>query len=154
MGLDISAYSKLTRVADEQPDDYPDSQVWLWANVDFPGREEGAPEGLYAFEKQQSVLSLGYGSYSVWRETLAKLAGYEGGANECWGRNEPGPFVELINFSDCEGTLGPVVCAKLVRDFDSYAEKASAIGGDWYSKYQRMHAAFRLAADGGAVRFS
>jgi len=68
----------------------------------------------------------------------------------------PGPFMELINFSDCEGTLGPVVCAKLAEDFQEFDDRAkSAWGGDSgpYAIYSNWRKAVEMAADRGAIAF-
>ena len=68
-------------------------------------------------------------------------------------------FVELIDFSDCEGTIGPIVAAKLAKDFAEHREKAAAYvakqeDGDWIlRKYTDFQEAFTLAALEGAVRF-
>ena len=62
------------------------------------------------------------------------------------------PFYELINFSDCEGFIGPKTSAKLAKDFAAWQEKAGERG--WFSeKYAQWRAAFELAANGGVVQF-
>jgi hypothetical protein len=146
-------------VADELPDDYPDSQVWLCANPHFPGREEGAPTGLYSFEKMQRVLSMGYGSYMHWRTVLASMVGYD--PRPYWDcklpEDDSKPFMKLIFFSDCEGTLGPVVAAQLAKEFDEWAGKAKTWAGvdaPFYRYYSSMREAVHMAADGGAIKFS
>jgi hypothetical protein len=159
MGLDITAYSKLTRVADERPDDYPDNQVWLWSNPAFPGREEGAPTGLYQFETHRKHFSIGYGSYMHWRTSLASMVGYD--PKPYWDcklpEDDSKPFMKLIFFSDCEGTIGPVVAAQLAREFDEYAGKAetwAGVGATFYTFYCNMREAMHMASDGGAVKFA
>lgn len=75
-----------------------------------------------------------YSSYNHWRENLAQLAGYPKkgssarGASHAAGAWEAsgGPFWELINFSDCEGTIGPRMCSKLHGDFLEWRAKAAA----------------------------
>ena len=67
-----------------------------------------------------------YMYYSKWRNQLAEMAGL--GSAEAVRTNpekEGLPFVELINFSDCEGVIGPKVAAKLAKDFADYEDRAS-----------------------------
>lgn len=170
MGLDITAYSKLVEAPDAERDsngelvDY-DNHTSFYSSEDFPGRTQGLTEGMtYRTAGECSGLSAGYGSYNAWREELAKLAGYpvemreqygrqvESYCAACWGGAQ-GPFAEQINFSDCEGTIGPVVSAKLAKDYAEFADKAQAAGGYFWEKYQEWQAAFDLAADNGAVSF-
>lgn len=170
MGLDITAYSKLVEAPDAERDsdgelvDY-DNHTTFYSNEAFPGRTQGLTEGMaYRTDGECSGLSTGYGTYNAWREELAKLAGYpvemreqygrqvESYCAACWGGDQ-GPFAEQINFSDCEGTIGPVVSAKLAKDYAEFAEKAEAVGGYFWEKYQEWRVAFDLGADSGAVSF-
>ncbi|WP_448120514.1 hypothetical protein [Pseudomonas veronii] len=170
MGLDISAYSKLVAAPEAEFDedgelvDYENFNTF-YDNKDFPGRIEGiTPKAAYKIEGDCAGLSIGYGRYNAWREELAKLAGYPAKPYTQYGRTEDshcmpcwsgaqGPFAEQINFSDCEGTIGPVVSAKLAKDYAEFAEKAEAVGGYFWEKYQEFRVAFDLAADNGAVSF-
>jgi hypothetical protein len=72
------------------------------------------------------------------------------------------PFMELIAFSDCGGTIGPASSAKLAKDFtdhrEAVLEKArSELGGDlsaWFcDRYDDWQRAFATAAQGGFVMF-
>lgn len=170
MGLDVTAYSKLVEAPDAERDEDGGLVDWqgmasFYDNQDFPGRFEGLKEGMaYKTDGECSGLSSGYGTYNGWREELAKLAGYpvqmreqygrevESYCAACWGGAE-GPFSEQINFSDCEGSIGPVVSAKLANDYAEFADKAEAVGGYFWEKYQEWQEAFQLAADNGAVNF-
>ena len=87
MGLDITAYSKLKKLdvlfnSDGEPVDTitrepVDKYYWVRANHDFPGRADVLEDGAcYSFAEAEHVFSRGYGGYTFWRETLAKLAGY------------------------------------------------------------------------------
>ena len=170
MGLDVTAYSKLVLAPDAERDedgdfvDY-DNHISFYENKDFPGRIEGlTPKAAYKIEGDCSGLIDFYGRYNAWRDQLAQLAGYPVGHYEQYGRQveshcvacwngAQGPFAEQINFSDCDGTIGPVVSAKLSKDYAEHAAKAEQIGGHFWEKYQEWKAAFDCAADGGAVRF-
>jgi hypothetical protein len=129
MGLDITAYRQLKLCdalfdADGDPIDRATQEpianyLHVFANSDFPGREEGLKDrGVYTYAEVDEVLGMGYGGYNRWRETLAKLAGYPlteyrsrfGGiqhahAAACW-EGATGPFSDLINFADNEGVIG------------------------------------------------
>ncbi len=176
MGLDISAYRQLRKVdcvfdADGEPIDPVsrepiDYAMRAYVNNDFPGREEGIEDrAIYVSEHEGHSFRAGsYGWYNRWRDELAQLAGYQQGSYEQYDRNWDsyaatvwqgaiGPFSELINFSDCEGVIGPVVSAKLAKDFAAFDERAAAVGGQFYEKYQEWRKAFDMAADGGAVSF-
>lgn len=177
MGLDITAYRKLTKLdcvfdaegypIDPETREPIENYLKVYANSDFPGREKGLEDrATYAYEDAEHVLSRGYGGYNRWRDMLAKLAGYpltkykgafgiesEGHAAACW-QGATGPFSELINFADNEGVIGPVVAAKLARDFAEFDERAKAITEDYfYEGYCDMRRGLEMAADGGALDF-
>lgn len=179
MGLDISAYRKLTKIdvtfdADDQPIDRKtgeplDDYYRVYANPDFPGRESGLVDrAVYGYEDSEHVFSRSYGGYNRWREELAKLAGYPKAERVMWGVKEDlhamslwsgqvteGPFYELINFADNEGTIGPVVAAKLLRDFIEWDDRAKAVEGHpyFYQGYSELRRGLEMAADGGALDF-
>ncbi|WP_286898846.1 hypothetical protein [Achromobacter sp. UBA2119] len=178
MGLDVSAYArikKLDAVFDDGGDAIdPTSREPLaydfraYHNPDFPGRADDIENrGVYLGEDAVG-LSVGYGGYNAWREELAKVAGYRKGTFKQFGRDQEshcvecwngaqGPFAELINFSDCEGTIGTAVSAKLAHDFAEFDAKAKAHSSDhgsrFYTLYGEFRAVFEMAADGGAVSF-
>lgn len=176
MGLGVSAFSKLRKLdalfdADGEPVDPTTREricnaVSVYVNCDFPGRaDELEDRGVYAFEGSTRFHAGSYGGYNAWREQLAKLAGYpkqdvdpahryrEHSAAAWLGLAEGLPFVELVNFSDCEGVIGAGVAAKLARDFADFDERAAGVGDYFYEKYREWRQAFELAADGGCVRF-
>lgn len=73
-----------------------------------------------------------------------------------------GPFFELIHFSDCEGTIGPVVSKKLAEDFAKYQKAADSFigthddgkpGGYFAEIYAEFRKAFETASNNGAVDF-
>lgn len=162
MGLDITAYSKLKAVRPrpkyEDESGYAESLESLPPNhASQADRMEGMePKTWYRVEGKTFGFRAGsYSGYNRWREWLAELAGH-GSPQNVWNNPKPGPFVELINFSDCEGTIGPVVSAKLAKDFaewDDRAKAADKADGYDYGKYREWRKAFEMAADGGAVTF-
>ena len=174
MGLDITAYRKLTKLLvhldfhGEPVDPVTGAAIEHWVRPrggDFPERLQGLEDGaVYCYEEAHYVLSTGYGGYGSWREQLAILAGYplteyrstfgkeSSHAAACW-QGAQGPFSELINFTDCDGFIGPVVAAKLAKDFAEWNGKAQISGQLFYERYFSMQVGLELAADGGCLHF-
>lgn len=159
MGLDITCYRQLTKaIGNEAFNDtgelkYGDGWEQLFHNWHFPGRADDIQDGCAYRSMDSGEFRAGsYGGYNLWREQLAKLAGYEKAARVWDGAT--GPFCELIHFSDCEGTIGTAVSAKLAKDFAEFQAAADAHADE---KFRRLYAewrrAFEVAADGGAVQF-
>jgi hypothetical protein len=185
MGLDITAYSKLSKIdavfnADGEPIDpatrepIEGNYFHAYVNTDFgPERYEGVEDrAVYRYEDSFAFRAGSYGGYNEWREALAALAGYptvmyervKGYAPSAAERHDAAawhglcagmPFVDLVNFSDCEGVIGPKVAAKLAKDFAEWDERAKKYdAGMWfYERYANWRKAFAMAADGGAVAF-
>lgn len=189
MGLDITAYTRLSvpegvtydnegtfhnAAGEDLGWDAP--YVTFYENPDFPGRAEGIKcdrETVYEYANSHAFRAGSYGGYNSWRDALAELAGYPsfqidvyGGKRDshaaaCWseGGGLAGPFNELINFSDCEGTIGPVVAAKLAKDFEIFEPIAREQWDNsekryYFERYLDWKQAFEYAADNGAVVFS
>lgn len=176
MGLDVTAYTKLiaaqgNEAFDETGELKYDEENWfqVYDNDDFPGRLEGL-QNRHAYKSDEDTHGFragSYGGYNTWRNQLAELAGYpaipvdryktgnvQSRHDEGAWQSTSGPFWELINFSDCEGTIGPVVSAKLAKDFADFQEKADAHTDEYFkTKYADWRKAFDMAADGGCVDF-
>ncbi len=171
MALDITAYANLILVENPVMEDgWPvEDLAQAWENPDFPGRISGLTAGGFyrTSDKPEDSIHVyfGYGGYYNWRNLLAKLAGYPATPMNrygtitqehiagAWGATE-GPFWELINFSDCEGTIGPVVSAKLLADFDEFLVRATSVSDDrFYTKYAEMRRVFALGVN-GMVKFA
>jgi hypothetical protein len=178
MGLDVSAYKGLKKLdavydvdgepIDPQTREPVGDHFIAYVNHDFPGREVPLEDRCaYSYEDCESFWSGAYSRYNRWREQLAKFAGYPAEpytqygntSMRCdaaaWaGKCEGMPFVELVNFSDCEGVIGSEVSAKLARDFAEWDERAKATGDEYfYAKFQEWRRCFEFAADRGAVSF-
>lgn len=166
MGLDITAYRGLTLDPDATDEDDYTTHLDVYPNPHFPGREAPLGKGRYRFKESTSFRAGSYSGYNQWREWLATIAGYapvsdnEHGAGNykthsagAWAATE-GPFWELINFADNEGTIGTDAAKKLAKDFADYADKALDGAGGWYAQmYEQWRAAFEMASDNGAVDF-
>ena len=185
MGLDISAYRRLLGNPVPPPADMDFTGPYLAANEEaFPNHMGSAKPGLYKGAVEQMGFRAGsYSGYNDWREWLAQLAGYKpvivpagekiGMLNHADRRHsysagawavDSGPFHELINFSDCEGTIGPEIAAKLAQDFKDFQAFVDnpepgkpyyeAMCMSWYAEaYGLWRVAFEMAKDGGAVCF-
>ena len=164
MGLDITAHRGLTKAVGNEAFDETGELIWtgkdddwfqLYVNDAFPGQAEDI-EDQKAYKSAESFgfRAGSYGGYNVWRNELAQLAGYESD-RAVWAMDtKVGPFVELINFSDCEGVIGATVSAKLAKDFAAYQEKADQHPSEYFrQKYAEWRKAFEMAADGGCVDF-
>ena len=173
MGLDITAYSQakkldclfdqhgepVHRTAGEPFDDY----VRAYVNPNFPGRNGSIEDGYYTAADSFHFRAGAYSRYNRWRDDLAKACGWPLGSYRQYDRDwesyaasawnaDGGLCWELINFSDCEGTLGPEVCAKLLADFEQIAEPpAEGNGFDTFADFKK---ALAMAADGGFIRFA
>lgn len=155
MGLDIIACKKLRKVFNPERDDEGylvdeslidiDEGVMNWLNDVFPGRTDGLTVGYYDYQEKTEFHAGSYSGYNWWREKLRQFKGDVA-------------FQELIEFSDCDGYIGPVTSKKLAKDFADYEKEAkkSVVNNDdeyWFEMYQEWKTAFELAADDGVVCF-
>lgn len=177
MGLDISAYSeiKLQKQFTEdytRHDYYENDDNWdytvLYNNKHFPIQYGNLIEGAYSYDDKMEFRAGSYRGYNAWRNRLAVLAGY-GSAERVWqicndytkAQGEDSydmpsdmPFIEIINFSDCEGVICSEIAKKLLNDFKTFDEKAKeSMDGYSYERYQSWTKAFELASNNGAVSF-
>jgi len=72
------------------------------------------------------------------------------------------PFYEILNFSDCEGIIGPEICKKLYEDFVNFDNKAKTyskannqyyLNNNFYDLYLKFKEAFKVTSDNGIVSF-
>lgn len=159
MGPDIQAFSQCRFVGPAVDDDYDEHEdhVLIYVLAPFLDRLDGSPQGWYAVDGQRTYFRAGsYSGYNEWREQLCRAAlgvfpraiwdDPEGFAGK--------PFVELINFADNEGSIGPKTSAKLLTDFEQYPDLPSLVGDDYFErKYSAWRDAFALASDDGFVVF-
>lgn len=162
MGLDISVYTDLKFVqSDDDADDYAyDNYIHLYLNPYFSAHAGSLKPGFYAGESPFGFCAGSYGSYSHWREWLSEMA-LKVSPKAVWeypDKYQGEPFYEIIDFSDCEGFIGPEMACKLTGDFATYEDKAAEYGYGPYDylfkTYQNFYKAFDLAASrNGAVVF-
>ena len=118
--------------------------------LDITATNYGRSDGL-------SFRAGSYSGYNWWRDQLAQMA-YRKPAERVWAENTDGPFFELINFADNEGTIGPIACARLAEHFEAGRDTVRArlydkVDGWDQQKYDEWARAFDLAANTGLVRF-
>lgn len=169
MGLDITAYKSIVpapdAVVDEDgnPVDYPKfvrvrSETINIVEKIWPGRSAGLAPAIYSFGESFYFRAGSYSGYSWWRNALSQAV-LGKNASDAWHSDERGPCVELINFSDCEGVIGPKVCAKLKTDFVmnlqrafEYATRMTRDDREYFMRaYMDWTWAFEFAADDGFV---
>jgi hypothetical protein len=169
-GLDVTAYEKLTIVSspkfDKDGEPIGKNQIKL-APVKFVERFDGLAAGnVYHYQSSFDFRAGSYSGYNYWRNELAKLAGnkqtpYKSFKGEIelrydatvW-KNHRGPFWELIDFSDAEGVIGPVVCKRVYEDFIRYQAEAKKHPDEYFrSSYEDWKKAFAMCANNGAIVF-
>lgn len=169
MGLDVSYYRKITRVsipAGVHEEDYIDQQYnrgmycfhYEAAAQAWRSYLDGLPEGVYTGQFREHFRAGSYSTYNWWRELLCTVAlGKE--PKEIWENPEKWkdqPFFQLINFSDCEGVIGPITAEKLARDFQENRNRFIAhplVRQPDSELYDAFQTAFAVASGGGCVVF-
>jgi hypothetical protein len=145
MGLDVVAFKNAKPSTDEY-------STHVYSVTGCENRLDGKTEGTYDGEDKFHFRAGSYGGYNEWRNWLSrKFLGVD--PREVWDNKEKytgKPFVELIDFSDCEGAFGPVTSAKLAKDFQD--NKDSVVDRSWnQARYEYWQRAFELAAQEGFV---
>lgn len=179
MGLDIYAASHLRHVCPPGGDEFNRleeltnaqgkclDEVYFLLHPNDEGWESqlgGMEPGLYEFTPttQQHDFRVGsYGRYNEWRERLSQYA-LGAPPKAVWDSPEEyagKPFVELVNFTDCDGRIGSRVATKLAADFRDHAADferfvagAADADGCLYV-YREFAIAFGLAEQQGALQF-
>jgi hypothetical protein len=155
MGLDITAYRNIQRTFEKDSRDSYGDLLDGCFQVHIPSPQEDIEDRAYytSTEDQFYFRAGSYSGYNRWRNQLAQLVGYPS-AEAVWSDPKDGPFVELINFSDCEGTLGTAICRKLFVDFVENTHLADKHECDYFrSQYFKWLEAFEWASKDGCVNF-
>jgi hypothetical protein len=155
MGLEIVAYARLKPLRsltdEERGCRFLEGHAFL-VHPQFPAHAAGVDaELLYSARETFSFSSGSYSGYVRWLEQLARLVGIAS-IDLFWQRPKPGPFRELIDFVDCDATIGAVVCAKLAADFSEYAWRAARHPDSAFKeRYSNWKHALEVGADRGCV---
>jgi hypothetical protein len=99
-----------------------------------------------------------YSGYNEWRDNLSLLV-HQVPAREIWkniDKYKNLDFVELINFSDCQGELNHETCTKLYRDFTKWMPKIEHLAdADFIRLFKHWHDGFCQATfNAGKVEFA
>lgn len=118
MGLDISAYSKLIRSSDQSDEGgYECIRIWR-DSFGYCELEEGHWESTPA-SRYHSFRAGSYSSYNQFRDDLCRAI--HGVTSDHVYENleeyDGAQFIGLINFSDCDGMIGPAVSGILYQEF-------------------------------------
>lgn len=161
MGLDISAYSKIERVEDED-----EAIVFVKRGTPQMDQAQDIEEGMFINSKSCESHFFRAGSYSGYNDFRNLLCEIMHGitAKELWTKPEVfegKEFYNLINFSDCEGHFGPTVAKKLHEDFVKYRykfinglnEKGHYEGYHYTRVYDDFMLGFEIASKGGVLIF-
>jgi hypothetical protein len=161
MGLDVSSYSKLELVHTGGMTDEDEEEERVWLCITYPERADELVEGVYEVLGDRFSFRAGsYSAYNWWRTHLAALVGTT--PRQVWDlKHEPPAFLEIIDFTDCDGVIGPKTAGKLAKDFEAWRSRAVSFGktiednGEYFIEvYDEFAKAFKLASDGGAVEFA
>jgi hypothetical protein len=183
MGLDIHAYRNLKKLNLQLNEDkeaidpnnpketYEGDYVVPYNNSHFEDSYfNGLEEVPYSYDEEFSFHAGSYGGYSEFRRIICRFLELVPEEVNMWTEEEPkmelkvegfywngnkGPFSELINFSDCEGTIGSEVSKKLLKDFEEYKSKAEKIQDHFgfLQRYNDWIKALTLASDNGCIIF-
>jgi hypothetical protein len=143
-------------------------EVYFMLDANAPAHKaqlKGMKPGMYEYTERTERHGCDAGSYSSYNEWRRRLCRFAHGVEpeEVWRkprRYRGKAFVELIDFTDCDGRIGTAVSAKLAQDFRDHEKRAADYastlerGDDWSELYQDFARCFELAAQDGAVRFS
>jgi hypothetical protein len=180
MGLDITAFSKLQVLTPEETKAAERSigvQIDLGESVyHFTERDIKSPNnwirdmspGTYyesAETREYDFRAGSYSGYGAYRRMLSEC--FLGASPEEVWRNQSiyrgQPFYEQVNFSDCEGFIGPEFSAKLAEDYEEgrdqwyeYLKESGEAPSEieyYMARYDNWTKAFKVASEGGFVWF-
>jgi hypothetical protein len=174
MGLDISVFKEVDfnsfqpreGKSEEDLDELYDSMLYLYSEYNPHNQSDNIKEGFYNYPDRAFNFRAGsYSGYNLFRATLCKSV-YGFNPEVIWGspnKYKGQDFVELINFSDCEGIIGPKTSKKLLDDFIkneenfiNYLEKEpfdDYMKESYKAKYKEWMKAFEIASENGVVKF-
>lgn len=162
MGLDITAYSEVVYTGENDEEKFSENYktVYCYGLDSFPVHFDQTKTGVYFYKKQYDFYHSGYGTYNGWRNRLSMLTNNMSD-REIWdSKDNKLPFYYLINFSDCEGTIGTDICKKLYEDFKNNANKikkqlnlSDHYDEFFWDRYKEFRKAFCLASKNGVIRY-
>lgn len=170
MGLDLTAHERLEFFLSLEEgdarnvlDEFPEGEIDRFCVLEgLAHKDPQFKPGYYkSLGRRYSFCAGSYGGYAEWRRWLASAVGFK--LKRIWkGKHEGCPFYELLNNSDCEGTLGPLSCAHLAPQFPEWEARILAAvqklttyhEQEWFvRRYRDWAKATALAAGSGAIRY-
>lgn len=161
MGVVIRAYSSinlLDATFDKEEEEATYRNSGRFVDIDFvvpkvlpqfPGAADDiVGDGVYGYSKSTIMASMSCSGYNDWRREI--LAAHK------IREFEDSDFMELINFSDCEGAFGSATCVALANTFKRHHTWAQHPGRPFwfYPVYKSMMDGFIAAGERGMVCFS
>lgn len=160
MGLDITAYSKIERVHDED-----EAMIFVKRDIPEMDQAQDIEEGMYSPTSDSESHGFRAGSYSGYNHFRNMLCEIMHGvpAKTLWENPDvfkDKEFYNIINFSDCEGYFGPEMSKKLHEDFVKHRDKFVNNVADrepyegYYTRvYDDFCLGFKIASKGGVLHF-
>jgi hypothetical protein len=125
MGLDIRVWKNTKLKSDADDGDVGDDEFFVSSDNTTPATLGGERTGIYTGDRAFGFRAGSYSTYNEFRAVLSRLG--LGVVPEAVWENpeefEGQPFIEMINFSDCEGFIGPKTAKKLAADFERFNDK-------------------------------
>ena len=166
MSLQIIIYNKLEKMElsdvclceDGSPEDM--KVISFFSNPMYPVHIVGLDSHEF-YKCHGKILSFSAGTenqHLEFKKHLAIIAGYHN-LEHALSSNNPGFFLEFLNFSNSEGTIGPIISYKIYQDFldcEKIAKKyfSTKIEGKFFwDLYTAWHKAFTYAKEEGAILF-
>jgi hypothetical protein len=161
MGLDVFAVEKAIKISDEFSRDFEtlDAEgevVRVLVNNSFVSHDH-LTDGIYRYDGKSMDFRVGsYGTYNGFRNDIALLV-HKVNSGVIWKNPEiykGSAFYELINFSDCEGVIGPDTAGKLLSDFKRHREEFMLERDVWEGEtYDLWIKALEIASNDGLLIF-
>jgi hypothetical protein len=122
----------------------------ITTNIDFPAHLDGRREGWYFGDDGESFPAGSYSGYNRVRADICRLA-LNVNPDQVWNdpeRYRDEPIYPLINFTDCDGAVGPDTSRRLADALDALAPRFAEMGNEWSEQVaEHFRVAFRQAAD-------
>ena len=148
MGLDVYLVASMRRLNEEELAELEEDEPW-GIDGDLPAPYQ---PGSYLVEQVASVRIGSYGGFNSWRESMAKMIGFERRDQV----TESDTFGYLLDHSDCDGILIPHQVDQLVTDFRTHKERARSHLSEYhFVNYEEWLGLLeRCQAIGGILIFS
>ena len=157
MRLSVAAYCDLRPVGRLRAAEQPGSAcvgMTFPLHKSFPQHAKDIDATVvYAAIEKFSFVAGCYSGYTRWLEQLGRLVGIRY-LDLFWHSPRPAPFAELLDFVDCNATIGTAVSQKLAADFADWAHHAARHPERYFrERFVLWRHAFEVASKQGCVVF-